>query len=168
MALPILDALAAVEDTPGLHFRRATALRMMGRLPEAAHELDLVAAKSPEFPGIHMERTRIFLAPPSPDPERGLSEVSRHIETAPNDAGALMFRGAAYEMLGEASAAEADYRRALELNPAFGGASLRLASLLLREGRIPEARAVLADRLGREPGDAVARGLAESLSDTGP
>ncbi len=162
-ALPILDALAAQENTPGLHFRRATALRMLGRLPEASLELDAVAASQPDFPGLHMERTRIAIAPPNPDPRLALSEVEKHLAQAPRDAGALMFRGAAKEMLGDALGAESDYRSALALNPAFGGAALRLAALLVRAGRIPEARVVLQDRLAQDPSDTLASGLLGSL-----
>jgi tetratricopeptide (TPR) repeat protein len=164
VALPILQSLAAAEDTPGVHFRLATAWRMSGRLKDAARELDRVQAVQPEFPGIHMERTRLALAPPSPDPARGLREVELHLAQAPRDAGALMFRGAAKEMLGDLAGAEADYRAALDFNPLFGGAALRLAALLVQSGREVEARAVLQERLRVEPGDTLARGLLNSLS----
>jgi len=163
VALPLLDQLIQENDAPGLRFKRAMALRMSGRFDEASRELDRLASVEPEFPGLHLERAIIALAPGREDPAAALAEADRHLRRETADAGAMMYRGAAREMLGDVAAAEDDYRRALEANPAFGGASLRLAALLVRAGRMDEARGVLRSHLVRHPGDPLAEGLLSSL-----
>lgn len=156
-ALSILDTLRAAGDVPGIRFQRARALRMMGRLDEASAEL---AAVGP-FPGAALENARIAVA--RGDGARALREADRHLAQAPGDAEALMFRGAAREMLGDAPGAEADYRASLAANPAFAGASLRLVRLLVLAGRLAEARSLLRTHLERHPGDTLARNLLAEL-----
>jgi hypothetical protein len=160
-ALPLLDALLAEGDAPGIRFQRARALRMSGRLREAEAELARVAAAEPGFPGIHLERCWIALN--LGDPKSALPEADRHLLEDPSNAQVLMFRGAAREGLGDPAGAEKDYRAALDANPAFGGASLRLAALLVRAGRIDEAKAVLKSHLAVHPADSLAKGLLDSL-----
>jgi arylsulfatase A-like enzyme/Flp pilus assembly protein TadD len=160
-ALPLLDALLAESDAPGVRFQRARALRMTGRLRDAEAELRKVAAAEPDFPGIHLERCWVALD--LGDPRTALAEAERHLRQDPSNAQVLMFRGAARESLGDLGGAESDYRAAHEANPAFGGASLRLAALLVRAGRISEAKEILKARLAIDPSDRLARGLLDSL-----
>ncbi len=157
-AIPILEELLAQEERSGARFRLAQALRMTGRLDEAAAQLDRLEG---DHPGADMERARIAIW--TERPELARHHLERHLKRFPGDAEAVMFRGAAREMLGDPAGAEEDYRKALELNPAFGKASLRLAALLLTNGRFAEARVQLTAHLQRHPTDLIARGLLESL-----
>ena len=156
-ALPLIEALLRSGNTAGVRFQRARALRMAGRLPEASAVLETLG----EFPGAAMERARIAVI--QGDGPAGLREVERHLATAPGDAEAVMLRGAAKELLGDAVGAEADYRAAIRTNPAFGGASLRLIRLVVLGGRLEEARSLLRAHLERHPGDTLARGLLAEL-----
>jgi arylsulfatase A-like enzyme len=161
VALSYLDELLREQDAPGARFKRAMALRMAGRLDEASVELDRVAESDPEFAGAALERTRIAAA--RRDPQETLLWAERHLERFPDHPVAILFRGAAREMLGDAAAAAADYRRALEINPGYRNASLRLAALLVRAGRPDRARPVLERHLVLHPGDELALGLLGSL-----
>ncbi len=157
-AIPILEGLLAQEDRSGARFRLAQALRMTGRLEEAAAQLDRL---EDDHPGADMERARIAIW--TEQPELAHRHLERHLLRFPDDAEALMFRGAAREMLGDSAGAEYNYERALSLNPAFGGASLRLAALYVTTGRIEKAREQLAGHMKRHPADPIARGLLDSL-----
>lgn len=156
-ALPVIDRLVAAGDVAGVRFQRARALRMLGRLEEASAELSRLG----DFPGAALERTRIAVA--LGDGATALREVDRHLAQAPGDAEALMFRGAAREMTGDPVRAESDYRAALEANPSFAGASLRLVRLLVLTDRVEEARSLLRAHLERHPGDTLARNLLAEL-----
>jgi len=160
-ALPLLDALLAQEETPGALFQHAVALRMSGRLDAASADLGRLAELTPEHPGIFLEWTRI--AAGREDAPQMLRFASKHLARFPSHAEALMFRGAARELLGDSAAAEQDYVQALTINPAFGAASLRLAALQVRAGRIAEARATLRTHLTFHPNDELASGLLGSI-----
>ncbi len=157
-AIPLLEALLAEEDRPGPRFRLAQALRMSGRLDDAGAQLDRLGD---DHPGVDMERARIAIW--TEQPATAYEHLQRHLEQFPEDAEAVMFRGAALEMLGDFRGAEADYKGALKLNPAFGGASLRLAALYVTTGRIERAREQLSRHLKRHSADPIARGLLDSL-----
>ncbi|HEX6851566.1 MAG TPA: sulfatase-like hydrolase/transferase [Candidatus Polarisedimenticolaceae bacterium] len=156
-ALPVLDRLTRAGETDGIRFQRARALRMLGRLSEASEEL----AQLEGFPGASLERARIAAA--MGDGPRTLREANKHLLEAPSDAEGLLFRGAGREMTGDPGAAEADYRAALEVNPAFGAASLRLIRLVVLAGRVEEARSLLRLHLTRHPDDTLARNLLAEL-----
>lgn len=74
-----------------------------------------------------------------------------------------MFRGACREMMGNGTGAAADYRKALDLNPGFSAASLRLTGLLIQTGNIPEAKYLLSRHIELHPDDQLARGLLSEL-----
>jgi arylsulfatase A-like enzyme/Flp pilus assembly protein TadD len=156
-ALAVVDRLLATEDAPGVRLQRARALRMTGRLAESAEELGRLGA----FPGAALERARIAAA--VGDGGTALREADRHLAEAPGDAEALMFRGAARELLGDPAGAEADYRAALDANPAYAAASLRLVRIVALAGRLDEARSLLRAHLERHPGDTFARNLLAEL-----
>ncbi len=160
-ALPLLEELVRDEGTIGARLKRAQAWRMLGRLEEAEAELLRLEREDPSLVEVKLEIARIALW--TDRASLALDKLEEYLASFPGDAEALMFRGAAREMLGDAGGAEADYRRALALNPAFHGASLRLGALLVVSGRTAEARSHLAAHLKSYPGDDIARGLLESL-----
>ncbi len=157
-ALPLLDALLAEERTDGLLFKRAQALRMLGRVDEAA---SLVETLPSAFSGVAMERARIAVVQQRWSVAR--EALDQHLATSPRDAEALMLRGAAREFTGDVRGAEDDYRASLGANPGFAGASLRLAALYAQTGRVATAIHVLETHLARHPGDELAAGLLGAL-----
>jgi tetratricopeptide (TPR) repeat protein len=165
IAMPLLDRLLARADVPAVRFKRAVAYRFLADWPAATEELDRVARTMPDFPGIELERTLIGVGRNDWTAVRAHSTA--HLRSVPDDLQGLLFRGAASEFLGDRAAAEADYRRALATAPGVRNASLRLAALLVREGRISEARATLEEHLRLHPDDARA-GLLGSLEREGP
>ena len=160
-ALPVLDQLVAETDTAGVRFQRAAALRMLGRFDDAFSDLEKVAATDPSYPGLHLELMRNAVG--KSDWGRVREECDLALREDPSACEALLYRGAAGELRGDIAAAEADYRAALKINPAFGRASLRLAALLVRANRLDEARVVLKTHLARHPGDQLAEGLLGSI-----
>jgi arylsulfatase A-like enzyme len=160
-ALPALDALVAETDTPGVRFQRAAAYRMLGRFDDAQAELARVVAADPSYSGVHIEEMRVAVGRNDWAAARGEADACLHENPAEPEA--FLYRGAALEFSGDTTGAEADYRRALDINPAFGNASLRLAALLVRAGRIDEAKALLRGHLALHPGDELARGLLGSI-----
>lgn len=160
-ALPLLETLVRDEGTVGARLKRAQAWRMLGRLEEAEAELLSLEREDPSLVAVKFEIARIAIW--TNRPALALQKLEVYLESSPEDAEALMFRGAAREMLGDMVGAEEDYRRAQALNPAFHGASLRLGALLLVTGRTTEARSHLTVHLKNFPGDDIARGLLESM-----
>jgi Tfp pilus assembly protein PilF len=79
-------------------------------------------------------------------------------------AGGLVKRAAAYLEAGDRSAALADARRALALDPASTRARLVLGDALLGAGRFGEAEAVFREGRARGPAPEAAVGLAASLA----
>jgi tetratricopeptide (TPR) repeat protein len=160
-ALPLLDRLLADSDSPSLRLKRAQALRMSGRLRDAASELGRARGGSGELPGVHLEGARIAAA--LGDWPAALREANAHLVADPGSPAALLFRGAALESSGQTARAEADYRGALGVDPTYGDASLRLAALMVRSGRLADAREVLREHLRLHPADPMAAGLLNSL-----
>jgi eukaryotic-like serine/threonine-protein kinase len=73
------------------------------------------------------------------DAERALSDFDQALALDPVDADALREKGSAYEALGRHAEAEATYRRAVELHPAYWGNHSRLGRFYFRAGRYAEA-----------------------------
>jgi arylsulfatase A-like enzyme len=161
-ALFPLERLLGKADNAAVRFKRAQALRMLGRVPEASDELARLA-RAPDVPppGFHLERARVAVALE----EWALAERESlaHLQASPGSAVALLLHGASMEMLGDPAGAERDYRAALAGDPSYRDASLRLAALLVKSGRISEARAALLAHLRWHPEDQLARGLLQSI-----
>jgi hypothetical protein len=160
-ALPLFEELVREEGSIGARLKRAQTWRMLGRFEEAKAELLRLEREDPSMAAVHFEIARIAIW--TNRPALALEKLETYLERSPGDAEAVMFRGAAREMLGDMEGAEEDYRRALALNPAFHGASLRLGALLLITGRTAEARSHLTAHMKSFPGDDIARGLLESM-----
>lgn len=160
-ALVLIDQLQKQRPQPGLILQRGQALVMCNRLREASLEFERLAAADPAFPGLALERGKLRVW--AGDGPGALPFLDRHLREAPRDAQALTFRGAARELSGDWTGAEADYRAAAQANPGFPDPQLRLAALLTRSERFSEAIQALREYLGRFPGDPRAAGLLEAL-----
>ena len=73
------------------------------------------------------------------DPTVAANALKQRFAVAPDDPNAHYLLGRARRMAADANAAEASFRRALELAPGHGDALLALAGLLLDEGKYAEA-----------------------------
>jgi predicted Zn-dependent protease len=76
-------------------------------------------------------------------PAEALASVDRAIAKDPRNAGYVVFEGYRYLDLGDSSAAEQSFRRALTIEPANVEARLGLATALARQHRVDEAMAQL-------------------------
>jgi predicted CXXCH cytochrome family protein len=88
--------------------------------------------------------------------DRALAELVAAEEANAERPDARLNLGLIHARRGEAHAAEADYRRALRLEPSFTPAAVNLADLYRALGRDDEAETVLRDAIARVPGDAAA------------
>lgn len=79
--------------------------------------------------------------------------AGRWMERSPDDPMPYVLRGRAFELARSVQRAIADYRRALELRPAYAEAQLRLADLLTLEGQFQEALAQYQAYLDWRPED---------------
>lgn len=79
--------------------------------------------------------------------------VSRWIELRPNDAKGYQWRGWVLERLNQQAAANADYHRALELDPELIPVRLRVAEMLLEDKQAPEALPHLEKLYQQAPND---------------
>lgn len=79
---------------------------------------------------VSMARRPLFADPKQGgDLEKALLYLDKALAIKPDHVQALLFRGAAYAKLGETEAADADWTRALELNPNTAGARDRLMTI---------------------------------------
>ena len=99
------------------------------------------------------------------------AEALPHAEAAaalaPGNADALYQRGAVRLALGDAAAAEADFRAALSAAPEHTATMSDLAVLLMARGQRDEARRLLERVLELRPGDAMALANLERLGRLG-
>jgi tetratricopeptide (TPR) repeat protein len=79
--------------------------------------------------------------------DRAIDRVQELTATSPDDSASYSLLGLALKQAGRHVEAEQSLRRALELEPAQPQASLQLADILLRSGRIDEAEKALQDSL---------------------
>lgn len=79
--------------------------------------------------------------------------LTRALATAPSSTELLALRGLAWSRLGDTARADADWRRACELDPAFTEADRHRADELVRRGESAAAIALLKHLLGRSPED---------------
>lgn len=110
--------------------------------------------------GVRIEAARVLsVVPPAELPagaRERLASGLREFEAAQrvqNDVpGAHLSLGIVYANRGEDARAEAEYRIALRMDPAFLPASFNLATLLNKVGRNADAETVLRDAIARTPG----------------
>ena len=142
-------ALAAGLQHPMLFNLAADRLERQARFEDALGMLQQGQALAPADPGLNqamglvLHRLERFV--------RAVARFDAVIAAQPGFAPAYAARGASREAIGDIQAAEADYRRAVELQPGNLAAISGLASLAGRRGRHAEARALAEQVLAGQP-----------------
>jgi tetratricopeptide (TPR) repeat protein len=95
-------------------------------------------------------------------PAAAVAALRQDVEAAPDDAELRLALAGLLADTGDVAGAEAQYRAVAQqsrVDKLVSDADVGLASLLMRNGRVPEAKATLADTLKREPTNGRALGL---------
>ena len=87
-------------------------------------------------------------------PESAMSVSQRHLDTNPDDFGAVLVQGKALTEMGRLTEAQARFERAIELRPSSAGAQYGLGRVHLLAGRYAEAQTAFESCLALLPGDA--------------
>jgi tetratricopeptide (TPR) repeat protein len=87
----------------------------MGRLEDA--ELKRALTLNPELVSARLDLAKVHLS--NDEPSKALEELEAVLGKHPEFADAILLRGETYIALGQTDRAEADFRRALEINPSF-------------------------------------------------
>jgi tetratricopeptide (TPR) repeat protein len=121
------------------HFHLGVALRRIRRLPEAAAELDKVAAVDKDYPGLSLERGLLF--EDSGDVEKAIDEFKGALAKAPDDPDLQLRVGSAYVAIGRPDDALPMLRKVLDKRPTSAEAHHYLGrALMLKAGSSqPEA-----------------------------
>lgn len=138
------EAVATLERAAEAHAGSAAPLRALalarfarGEAEAGARAVEGALEREPQDPGPLALRARYFASRGAF--ARARRDAARYLEARPQDAGMHFLRGAASEGLGEPEAAEAAYRRAVELDDEAWRPRNNLAVLLERRGARAEA-----------------------------
>ena len=137
IAVEVLSSL--IEDDPSdvpVGVRLARLQMLVGATAEALELADVLHAAHPDDRDVL--ELRLDLQQAQHDYESALVSVDTLIETLGEDAILRTRRGEILARLDRPDEAETEWRRALELDPGFTAASLRLSELLLGQGREEE------------------------------
>lgn len=85
-------------------------------------------------------------------PRLAIAEVTQVIEAMPGDHDGWWWRGVVYQETGELERAEADFRRALEIEPRLKSIPFNLAAVLVRQKRPCDAVAAIEQFVSHHPG----------------
>jgi arylsulfatase A-like enzyme/Flp pilus assembly protein TadD len=155
------DALRAFKQAmklsgglPELALSTAVTLVEVGRPDEALLVLRHQVEKSPEDLRLRFLQTRLLLV--LQRPQEAAAQAEEVLRIAPDNADANYQRGSVRMGARDFVQAEADFRRALEIDPNHPGTLSDYAVLLTLQGRLPEARTLLEKLVALRPNDAVA------------
>ncbi|MGH9734895.1 MAG: tetratricopeptide repeat protein [Candidatus Acidiferrales bacterium] len=136
--------LKASEDSPAVHLRIATAYAERGYPDQATAELKKLIAKDPKYPGAHYSLGAAYLVGASDAMYPQAAEQFREeLALHPNDYLSRYQLGHIELSEHKLSAAEADLRRAAELDPANPDAFLELGQLYTETNRAEQAQTAL-------------------------
>ena len=130
-------ALALKADDLAAIFGRATALRVLGRLDEAEGVFDQLSELDPSYPGLAIERGRLFEAKGLN--HRAAEEYRSALEERSDDPELLLRAGAAALLSGSLDDAEAYLLRASESLPNRPELIHHLGRVALLKGDLPDA-----------------------------
>ena len=142
IALTVLSSLNQDDPTDvAVGVRLARLQILMGATNEAIRISDELHAAHPEHRDVL--ELRLDIQQGQQDFDAALLSVDNLIETLGEDPPLRTRRGEILVRLGRPAEAEADWRRALELDPGYSEASFRLTELLIGQGREEELVAEL-------------------------
>lgn len=171
------DALAAVRVRPDIAAYRLAAaadeesVGSSAALDRAIAMADAALRSHPRDPVVRAERTRLLLSRAKrTGTPRHVHVARRALEDAvaddPRNAQLLLRLGVARSLDADDAGAEQAWRAAERLAPRSAAASLDLALLHARAGRLAEARAAVGRALERDPRNVLARRLLRELDGT--
>lgn len=132
-------AIAAAPERAVAHNDLGAALRLAGRLPEAAQALERAVATDPSYADAWNNLGIVRRA--MGDLAGARDALSRGVQLKPDFAPAFNALGGVLGALGEAEAARTAFRRAIALNPDYAEALTNLGLSLLDAGQPAEAMA---------------------------
>ena len=89
----------------------------MGKLEDASLELKRALTLNPDLVPARLDLAKVYLA--NDEPSKALEELEAILGKHTEFADAILLRGETYMALGQTGRAEADFRKALEINPSF-------------------------------------------------
>ncbi len=127
-------AIAANPDhAPQAYYYRALLYNQMERYEDALADLDKALEQEPHFPQAYAARGALYLT--LDRPASAVEDLKRAIELGLTDDPTVYLNlGLAYFHLDIYDAAEANFRKALELNPNMAAAHFNLGTLYLKKG----------------------------------
>lgn len=148
-------ALVLDPDNATARHNLARLLRQRGLLSAALTVLDRGPGASAELIGL---RAELYIE--VGEAERATEILAEAVSSAPDDPGGWVDLAGGWHAAGDRERAEDCLRIALELDPGHVGAKLRLADLLVREGRYIEAGQLAVSAQAAEPAavEAIRRG----------
>ncbi|MFZ1947023.1 MAG: tetratricopeptide repeat protein [bacterium] len=159
------EALAAARKAvdlasgePEMHYVLGQALDLGGNRGEALEEFFAAMRLDPRFAGAYIGAANVLLAEGKPDSamalcDRGLAAATGYRQYLHN------IKGLALVARRDLGGAAGEFRRALEADPGFLPARVRLAAVLLEQGQTAEARKQLQAVLAADPSNQEARSM---------
>ena len=117
------------------------ALFKLGHVADAITAYQRAAILEPNDRGAARKLAELMVA--TGNPQSALPLIEGLLAEQPNDPELLALHGAALVGVGQRKEAERSLRRALALRPDFSDAGISLAEVLLQDGHVDEARAIL-------------------------
>ncbi|HTE51600.1 MAG TPA: tetratricopeptide repeat protein [Kofleriaceae bacterium] len=148
-------ALAVDPDNPTTRFNLARLLRQRGMVSAALALLERDPAEDTELVGL---RAEIYIE--AGEIEHATALLAEAVASAPDQPGGWVDLAGGWHAAGDRERAEDCLRIALELDPGHVGAKLRLADLLVRDGRYIEAGQLACSAQAADPAvvEAIRRG----------
>jgi predicted O-linked N-acetylglucosamine transferase (SPINDLY family) len=160
------QAIARNNQVPAFHYDLGIALRILGRLEEAAASYRRAIRLKPDYVDAHGNLGNVLRELRMP--EEAIGSCRRAIELKPDFVEAHSNLGAALSDLGKLDEAASSYRRAIELRPDYARAHSNLGAALGDIGRFDEALACCRRAIELRPDLAQAHyNLGNVLSDLG-
>ena len=119
-----------------------------GKFERAEKELLKVLRQYPDYTDARLELAKVYLYTERPDD--GLREVESYMNTKPDDPGAYEVQGRLLMLKGRTADAEADFKKALDLDPGRIPARLYLAGVYAKSGDSAGARRLLSEVIERD------------------
>jgi putative PEP-CTERM system TPR-repeat lipoprotein len=143
------NALEKNQSHIDARYQLARAYLSEGKYELAEKEFQKVKRLNPAQAGIQLELAKLYNGQKKPD--LAISQAEGYLASKPDSADALEVIGIAYSIKNMQQAAETFFVRALQKDPQKLSAKLELATLNMRQGKMPQARVLLEDAIRENP-----------------